>query len=185
MLVQISLEGGFVCLFVCSLSWSFHPGHISKKSTCQNWPCPHLNLTGTQSHQTTDYMALQPLFAGPKQCEDSEKKMGVWVLYIGKDLCGKDMSRLSVAVLVDIYISYVIYSVFSIFYNKSYVLYFPLFSLLKMGYSSSLRSASIASTTSTFCLPRVAATARRSSLDASLKLWIIRGIQIVSGEWVS
>ena len=31
-----------ICLFVCPLSWSFSPAQLSKKSTWQNCPCPHL-----------------------------------------------------------------------------------------------------------------------------------------------
>ena len=36
-----SASQSVVCLFVCFLSWSFSP-QLSKKSTWQNCPCPHL-----------------------------------------------------------------------------------------------------------------------------------------------
>ena len=50
-----------------------------------------------------------------------------------------------------------------------------------MAFFSNSRSASIASTISTSYLPLAVANARRSSLDALLKLWTIPGIQTVSG----
>ena len=41
-----SASQSVVCLFVCFLSWSFSP-QLSKKSTWQNCPCPHLLYSDT------------------------------------------------------------------------------------------------------------------------------------------